>query len=83
MSTDKQTITTAPYALPMPTAEGAQSSTAGGGLKEEVIANGSVVLPAAAVQVKRKLDPAEEAKNRDLEYKKRYARNAACAAGWA
>lgn len=70
-----QTITSAPYALPLPldTPGAAQPAPANSAaLKEEVIANGSVTTPTAAV--KRKLDPAEEAKLRELEYKKRYPR---------
>ena len=73
MSTDgSHTITSAPFALPMPLPDSASSAQAGGGsgaMKEEVIANGSVAPPAAAV--KRKLDPQEEAKLREMEYKKR------------
>lgn len=74
---DTNTITAAPYALPVALGDGTASS-ATGGVKEEVIANGSVtgggagataVAPAAP---KRKLDPAEEAKLREAEYKKRY-----------
>ena len=68
------TLTSAPYALPLPldAPGGAQQASAGSAaVKEEVIANGSIVPPTAAV--KRKLDPQEEAKLREVEYKKRYA----------
>lgn len=70
MSSEKQTIVSAPYALAVPGVDSAQLPTAGGAVKEEVIADGSIA-PAAA-PVKRKLDPAEEAKLREMEYKKRY-----------
>ena len=70
----QSTITSAPFALPIPSLDGGDQPVA---VKEEVLANGTVIAPsaaaAAAAGVKRKLDPAEEAKLRELEYKKRCA----------